>query len=64
MPGMNGFEATLRIREQHPQARVVLVSMLGEEAFVQASQKAGAPGIIVKAWLTPDTLREALGARD
>jgi len=37
MPGVNGIEATRRIRETHPETRVPIVTMLDDESvFAQA----------------------------
>jgi DNA-binding NarL/FixJ family response regulator len=47
MSGVNGIEATRRIRETHPETRVLIVTMLDDES-VFAAMRAGARGYVVK----------------
>lgn len=47
MPGVGGIEATSRIRETHPDTRVLMVTML-EDDSVFAAMRAGARGYVVK----------------
>ena len=48
MPEMDGIEATKAILREHPEARVVMCSALGQEALVIESIAAGAKDFIVK----------------
>lgn len=48
MPEMDGIEATKEILREHPEARVVMCSALGQEALVIESIAAGAKDFIVK----------------
>jgi len=48
MPGLNGIEATRRIREACPATRVVLFTMHAEEAVAREALRAGATGFVVK----------------
>jgi DNA-binding NarL/FixJ family response regulator len=48
MPGCNGVEATRRILESQPQARVLMLSMFDDEEVVAACLEAGACGYLRK----------------
>lgn len=48
MPGINGIEATARIRKLLPRTRVVALSAQGERPFVSQMVEAGASGFVVK----------------
>lgn len=48
MPELNGIEATTRILEQVPTARVLILSMHRSEDFVRRALAAGASGYLVK----------------
>lgn len=48
MPVMGGIDATRRIRRSWPEARILLLSMYGEERVVKDASKAGAAGYLVK----------------
>ena len=61
LPGMNGITATQRLREKHPKAQVVIVSMYKEEEYLAAALKAGARGYLLKD-STKEELRMAVQA--
>lgn len=61
MPGMDGFEATRRIRELCPQARVLVLTASLEAETVRTALEAGASGYLAKG-VTPDELVEAVRA--
>ena len=44
----NGLEATVRIVQEHPQVRVLILSMHTNEQYVQQAVRAGAAGYLVK----------------
>ena len=48
MPGMDGIEATRRIKARWPDAEVVVVTSFGEQAKVTAALHAGAAGYLLK----------------
>lgn len=61
MPGMDGVEATRRIGELCPQARVLILTANVEPETVRRAMDAGASGYLVKG-VTPDKLVEAVRA--
>ena len=48
MPGMNGVEATRLVREQHPDIRILILSMYDDLDFILKVLKAGASGYLLK----------------
>lgn len=48
MKGMNGLQATARLREQLPRARVIILSMHATGDYLQQALRAGAVGYILK----------------
>lgn len=48
MPGMNGIEATQRIHAEHPEVRVLILSMHKDKRFVTQGFQAGARGYLLK----------------
>lgn len=48
MPGMGGIEGLRRLRSRYPDARVLLLSMYDDPAFVARAMKMGARGYISK----------------
>jgi len=48
MPGMNGIQATKAIRDSHPDAKIVILTMLDQEGYVYEAIKAGATGYMLK----------------
>ncbi len=55
MPGMNGVEATRRIRTHHPQVKVLVLTTYDDDEWVFDAIRAGASGYLLK-----DTPREAV----
>lgn len=48
MPGMDGVEATRRIREASPQTRILVVTTFARPGYLRSALDAGASGFIVK----------------
>lgn len=61
MPGMNGYETTLWLKEKHPDIKVLCLSMLDDEQSLLKMVEAGTNGYILKN-CTPAQLQEALTA--
>jgi DNA-binding NarL/FixJ family response regulator len=63
MPGVNGIDATRRIRETHPDIRILIVTML-EDDSVFAAMRAGARGYVVKGAEPAEILRAIRAVAD
>ena len=48
MPGMDGVEATWRLREQWPDARVIILTTFDDDEYVFEALRAGALGYLLK----------------
>jgi DNA-binding NarL/FixJ family response regulator len=48
MPGMNGFEAALRLKKDHPRIKIIILSMHTSEEYVLQALRAGVSGYLVK----------------
>ncbi|OGO42913.1 MAG: DNA-binding response regulator [Chloroflexi bacterium RBG_16_57_9] len=48
MPRMNGIEATRRIKAEHPQVRVLILTAYDDDPYIFASLQAGASGYAMK----------------
>lgn len=59
MPGTDGITATRAISAAYPDAAVLVVSMLDDDASVFAAMRAGARGFVLKG-ADPDELRRAI----
>jgi DNA-binding NarL/FixJ family response regulator len=59
MPGMDGLTALDRIRERHPNVKVVIISQSSDETEIQAALRRGAAGYIVKT-INPSDVPAAL----
>lgn len=50
MPIMDGVQALKAIRSQDSNAKVVMISAMGQEVYVKEAVMCGAKGFIVKPW--------------
>ena len=48
MPGLNGIEATARIRRDYPDTKVIILSMYANEEYVLQALRDGASGYLLK----------------
>jgi DNA-binding NarL/FixJ family response regulator len=53
LPGMDGMEATLRIRNEHPEVQIIMLTVYADDARIFESLRAGANGYVLKT--TPAT---------
>ncbi|MGI6081450.1 MAG: response regulator [Limnochordia bacterium] len=59
MPEMDGIEAVKAIKEKDPDARIVMVSAIGQQAMVMSAIEAGALDFVLKPF-EPKRLLEAV----
>jgi DNA-binding NarL/FixJ family response regulator len=59
MPGMDGLAACKRIRAEHPDARIIILTVHAEEQFFFEALRAGAHGYVLKR-STGEDLRRAI----
>lgn len=59
MPGRDGIETVQDLRARDPEARIVMVTALGMEDYIQRALEAGARGFILKPF-SPDRVLETL----
>src|SRR5882757_6200699 len=57
MPRVNGLEATRRIVENHPESKVLILSMHKDAVYVRETLRAGAKGYLLKESIDHDLLR-------
>lgn len=56
LPGISGLKATLQIRQKFPDIKIIILTMLDQEAYVYEAIKAGATGYILKSSSTDDLI--------
>ena len=61
MPGLDGIEATRRIREAVPATRVLILTMYDDDATVFTAMQAGAQGYLLKEAEQVDIVRAIRG---
>lgn len=57
MPNMDGISAAKMIKKQHPNAKIVMVSAMGQKALVTEAIAAGAKHFIVKPFKPENILK-------
>jgi len=57
MPNLNGIEAARKIRDLHPNAAIVMLSMHSDEGYVLRALRAGARGYLLKDSAQGDLVR-------
>jgi DNA-binding NarL/FixJ family response regulator len=63
MPGMNGIEATRRVRAEHDRVRVIAVSSHMDTPYAKHMLAAGACAYVLKIAAHEDLVRAVRGAR-
>ena len=48
MPNLNGIDALIRIKEEFPETKVLIVSMYSDEEYIVRAMRAGASGYVLK----------------
>lgn len=48
MPGMDGVEATWRLRQQYPEARIIILTTFDDDEYIFEGLRAGALGYLLK----------------
>ena len=61
MPGLNGIDAIATIRQEHPQARIIVLTTYEGDVLARRALKAGATGYILKDMIRTELL-EAIRA--
>jgi DNA-binding NarL/FixJ family response regulator len=64
MPNMSGFEATVRILEQHPDAVIILTSMQSDAGYARVAIESGARGFVPKRNLDADSILSLLDEQE
>jgi two-component system, NarL family, response regulator NreC len=57
MPGMNGMQAAQLLHDQHPDIKILILSMYDDDEYVCQIMKAGASGYVLKRAASDDLLR-------
>ena len=60
MPGMHGIDVLRRIKEEHPEIKVVMLSAMSQESNVKQALELGADSFVVKPF-QENILRERIG---
>jgi len=58
MPEMDGISAVKEIKKIDPDARIIMITAVGQEAKVMEALKSGAKGYIVKPFQAPKVIEE------
>ncbi|MDR6884607.1 response regulator [Bacillus sp. 3255] len=60
MPVMNGVELLAQVREDQLGTSFIMLTVMNEFAYIQQAMELGASGYVLKLYLTPDKMSEAL----
>ncbi len=66
MPGLTGIDAVKQLMAEDPEARILMVSAMGQGSLVKEAIQAGAKGFVVKPFKPEKVIEEAgrvLGAK-
>jgi DNA-binding NarL/FixJ family response regulator len=63
MPGMDGVEATRRIKDEMPEVRVIGLSMLEDEHIARIMREAGAESFVSKTASSAELLKAIYGVQ-
>lgn len=58
MPEMTGIEASRRILAQHPEARILIISAVGQDRMVAEARDAGVQGFLTKPFSEADLIEK------
>lgn len=64
MPGMNGIDATRQLKDEMPELKVIILSLLNVQEYREAARAGGASGYVVKTSLIEELLPAIRGALD
>jgi two-component system, NarL family, response regulator NreC len=64
MPGLNGMDATIEIKQRLPQIKVIILSMHDDESYVLGALQSGASGYVLKESSTTDLIQAVRFAVD
>ena len=64
MPGMNGTDAILAIREDYPDARIIVLTTYGGDAQAVRALKAGASGYLLKSMVRKELVETIRSVHD
>ena len=59
MPGQNGIEVTQRLKREHPEIKVIILSTYDEDEFLFGALRAGAEGYLLKS-ASPEVLAASI----
>jgi len=57
MPKMNGLEATRRIKQEHPEVAVLVLTVLDDDQSIRDIMQAGASGYLLKSVFGPEVVQ-------
>jgi DNA-binding NarL/FixJ family response regulator len=64
LPGLNGIEATRRIRKRSPESKIIFVTQQSSADVIEEAMNSGALGYVVKARAASDLLASVEAVRE